>query len=177
MVATAKRYAPLPVLALAIAACGDVTGTPSADSPLVPTGIEASVVSAQSASATSNGQLFLSSPLAGFGVVNFPEACFVFDMTFGEPDSWFRATQEDIVTMEHHVVQNGLLLVGSFFTGLQGGSGHGTLNGRYARDGTFRGATISVNGTLDDGRAVSCKLVVTPSGEVSHSTIRVGGGS
>ena len=175
-VSRALRPAVVVAALLVATACSDLpTETPEASQPLL-TSVEAwsAMANAPGPNPASNGQLFFPISVAGFGVVQFPEACFLFEPGGdAEPDSWVRATLENIVTMEHMVVQDGVLLVGSFFTGLEFGEGNGVLNVHFRRDGTFRGLTISIVGKLEDRRSVNCKLNVGPDGEVVRSSISV----
>ena len=176
LVSPALRPAIVVAAFLVAASCSDLpTETPEASPPLL-SSVEAwsAMANPSGPNPASNGQLFFSSPFVGFGVVQFPEACFLFEPGGdAEPDSWLRATLDDIVTMEHLVVQDGVLLVGSFFTGLEFGEGNGVLNAHFRRDGTFWGATISIVGKLEDRRSVNCKLNIGPDGEVVRSSISV----
>lgn len=123
----------------------------------------------------SNGQVFMALPPFGLGIVSFPQACFVFEPGFEpDPHSWERSTMEAVVTKEHALVQDGILLAGSFFTGLLEGSGHGVLNGHFRRDGTFIGATLKINGTLNNGAKVNCKLNIDRNGNPVQSFVRIG---
>lgn len=142
---------------LALTSCGEIPAEPDRSPP-------AGLGIAAMANPASNGQIHMAFPpdIAGFSIVSFPEACILFQPGGAEPepDSWVRATLEDIVTKEHLVVQDGILLAGSFFTGLQIGQGHGVLNAHFDREGSFKGASLKINGTLDEGGKVNCSLNV-----------------
>lgn len=153
------RHVPTFLLATLVAvACSDSpTETTQSDGPA---DLFAAGLAPGEQNPNSNGQTFVTfgGEGFGFGVVRFPEACFLFNQEPGDlPGSWMRSKPGEEVNMEHTVIKDGFLLVGSFFGGLEGGTAHGTTQVRFDGEGNLQGLTTMIKGRLEDGRKVTCR--------------------